>query len=71
MCDCIEKVNVELAKENTKLTLPMVMNIKAATMRSSVKTMVETERLTAKRGSKVWRIFATYCPFCGKKYETP
>lgn len=63
MCDCIESVNVELAKHNTKLVVPMW------TASGRLTPFVETTKLDTKQRGKAKALFATYCPFCGEPYQ--
>lgn len=65
MCDCIKKVNAELAESqspNTMIETPLF-----GTPRAFV---VTTKRHAGLRGKKyaAMPMFATYCPFCGEKY---
>ncbi len=61
MCECIAKVDGFLAEHNTKIELPW-----AGPQRPFVLTMKADEK---KRG-KPKMMFASFCPFCGEKYDT-
>lgn len=61
-CDCINKMNELLQPHNAAL----VTNIL-----STPKAFVETYVLAPKRGAKAPKVQATYCPFCGAKYDAP
>lgn len=62
MCDCIDRVNANLAQFNTIITVPMW------TSTGMLTPFVETSKLdTGKRG-KPRSVFASHCPFCGEKY---
>ncbi|WP_018900377.1 hypothetical protein [Rhizobium sp. 2MFCol3.1] len=63
-CSCIETVNEQLSKHNTRLTQAMMFH-KAA----HPGLMLETEQVETGRGKpKAVSMFLTYCPFCGEKY---
>lgn len=63
-CECIEVVNKELAEHNTQILLPMF------TVGDNVRRpFVETAKLDDKKRGKPLAMFATFCPFCGMRYE--
>lgn len=59
-CECIETVNAELAPRNTKIVIPMF---------GPQRPFVETCKLDDKKRGKPVGLFASFCPFCGVKYE--
>ena len=64
-CTCIETVNDQLAKHNTRLSQAM-MFFKA----SHPGLMLQTDQIQTGRGKpKAVSMFLTYCPFCGVRYE--
>lgn len=63
MCDCIDRVNAKLAEHNTKIVVPMW------TASGRLTPFVETRKLDATKRGKAKPLFATYCPFCGEKYD--
>ena len=62
MCDCIERVNANLAQFNTIITVPMW------TSTGMLTPFVETSKLDSGKRGKPRSVFATHCPFCGEKY---
>lgn len=64
MCNCIELVNKELAKNNTILDEISLWNFKTGKVRQSLH--VATKKLARKRG-KAKIVCVTFCPFCGKR----
>lgn len=63
VCDCIKKINEELKEiPNTMLDTPII---------GPQRTFVATCKRDDKVRGKPKYIFATYCPFCGIKYEEP
>lgn len=67
MCNCIELVNKELKGYNTRLVIPISLNQHG--LKAIEKVVCVTEKDNARDKRKAVKIFATYCPFCGKKYE--
>lgn len=67
-CTCIETVNAKLGPRNTRLTLPIVFNRKEG---EPERLMIVTEQIETGRGkAKAAGMFASYCPFCGTKYQS-
>jgi len=65
MCDCIAKVNALLAEHNTMLLEPIFVSPDMPT-----RLFVETVQIKSGRGlKKACSMFASFCPFCGEKYE--
>lgn len=60
MCDCIKETNALLAEHNAAIVTNLF---------SSPKAFVETYVVKPKRGFKAPKLQASYCPFCGVKYE--
>ena len=71
MCDCIDKLNKSLEErgENTRIAASPLLNFKTGSLRMSGAAIVTKKADTQKRG-KPKVLFASYCPFCGKRYET-
>lgn len=67
MCDCATKVNEQLRPHQTELDVSLMPN-KKDIVRVNISTSIPYP-IKPKRGQKPMRMVATYCPFCGKKYE--
>ena len=67
MCNCISEAEKSLKDTNTKLDVPITFNQKSGQLSANRLTIATTKRDPKKR-EKVNRLFASYCPFCGKKY---
>lgn len=70
MCDCIEKTQESLKTlgKNTQLVIPLVINrIKGVPEIDRV--VVATCKLDDRNKQKPITLLATYCPFCGEKYN--
>jgi hypothetical protein len=69
MCDCIDRVNDELAKKsNTALVVPVLID-RMGGIGSQRQVMIATQKRISSDKRKPMNIFATYCPFCGQKYS--
>lgn len=67
MCDCLHLINEKLAAYNTAVSSTLALQNGALKM---VGVRIETyKRDTTKRGTAM-SLTASYCPFCGVKYET-
>ncbi len=60
-CQCIDKVNAELAKQNEILVLSLRVT-------GASYTVVATTKHDPTLRTKRHTLIATFCPFCGKKY---
>lgn len=64
-CDCISTVDAMLAERNTRIMLPIMMGAD-----QTARPMIVTDQIETGRGKKkACGMFATFCPFCGLKYE--
>jgi hypothetical protein len=65
MCNCIKETNeaMEKSEMNTKLRLAFSLN---GTINRAI---ISVEKFDDKIKKKPIKLFATYCPFCGQKYE--
>jgi len=61
-CDCIARVNKEMASFNTKIHLPWF---------GPQQPFVETIKADDSKRGKPRKLFASYCPFCGRPYPLP
>lgn len=61
---CFESANGYLARHNTRLMRSIAFD---SEMNESYQLVIATERIDPKRAGRVTPMFATYCPFCGKK----
>lgn len=72
MCDCIEMTNKDLQENhiefNTRIHIPIVFDFKNGLCKEP-QAMIVTEKLDDKKRVKPIKLFASYCPFCGKKYK--
>ena len=73
MCDCIEKINEALEKQgtNTMLDIPIVLNRVDTenVLESAARVKVTTCKRDSSSRKQPMQMFASYCPFCGEKYQ--
>lgn len=65
MCNCIEEVNKVLLP-NCVLDIPFIVHIDKRKKRID-RAAIRVKKI--KPRAKVNVLFASYCPFCGEKYE--
>lgn len=64
-CSCIADVDAMLAERNTRIMLPIMLGADQTS-----RPMIVTEQIEKGRGKKkAVGMFATFCPFCGVKYQ--
>ena len=70
MCDCAKQVNKSLKENdtNTRLDIPMMLSMSENTV-SADRLSVSTCKASSKSRKKAQRVMASYCPFCGEKYD--
>jgi hypothetical protein len=62
-CDCVAKVNEQLAKHNLQLAQRMTINLETGETGKAL----SLETVSLKRGVKARPIAISFCPFCGIK----
>lgn len=72
MCNCIREINSKLTKSgiNAELDVPFIVDPITKDIRAEIVTISTCKRDESKRGKSVTvTVFASYCPFCGERYE--
>ena len=64
MCDCIEKLNKQMAESNYNAVVSQAIGIHGIIPNA----IVLTEKLDKDVKRKPLSMFATFCPFCGEQY---
>lgn len=65
-CTCIKKINQQLAEYNTKLGIGIGVT---ADLGMISRLLIVTEKLDKTSKKKPALMSATYCPFCGVKFD--
>ncbi len=70
MCDCIVKVNDSLLKVNcnTQLDIPFMLSRHENSVMCD-RVSISVCKIDSKNRKKAKLILASYCPFCGSKYD--
>ncbi len=70
MCDCISQVQAKLEEtgKNTKLDIPITFSLTGKL--GADRVTVATCKRDNKKREKPLPVFASYCPFCGERYES-
>jgi len=64
-CDCIAIFDAKLVEHNTRIMLPIMLGAD-----QTARPMIVTDQIQTGRGKKrAVGVFATFCPFCGVRYE--
>lgn len=69
MCDCIEKVEIELRKTGTNTMLDIPISFSGNGNFNAMRVTVSTCKRDDRKRNKPIRVFASFCPFCGEKYK--
>jgi hypothetical protein len=64
MCSCLEETNKILAKDNTEITFMFYLM-----GNKQPKALIQTQKRNPKIKGAPKRIAATFCPFCGERYD--
>ncbi len=62
-CKCIEKIDDKLAPMNGRIAVVIPI-----TSGGAVRAFIEVEKIN-KRGKRPPLLIATFCPYCGTRYE--
>jgi hypothetical protein len=67
-CDCVKRINDQLAEQNFALDTSFLLSEKLSSMTMTLSVGTHWKDSTKKvRGKKPPTIVVTFCPFCGKK----
>lgn len=66
MCNCRAAVDQNLASRNARVAVGMFFGNSRIDL---APPMVVLEKIDGNRRGKLPNLVASYCPFCGKKYE--
>lgn len=59
-CNCITEVNAKLAEHNAEIVV---------TFYPFVRPVIDTQKVDSKKRGKPPLAVATFCPFCGVRYQ--
>lgn len=68
MCECVEKINEELAerKSNTRVKIPLLLESDLS-IKKGIRLEIVTEKIDRSKRGKNVPVFGSFCPFCGAK----
>ena len=66
MCDCLKQVNEGLVAHNGKVSTGFQIT---ADMGIKMRILIATEKLDKAKRKPVPALTASFCPFCGEKFE--
>lgn len=71
MCTCLIELNRKLVDSgrNTRIVLPILVDFTTGKQTRGGGAVVATEKIDTSKRGKAALLFASYCPFCGEKYE--
>jgi len=64
MCDCLDRLNDALAEKNTEIIY--AIDIRDGAL---LGVYLQTEKIDPKKQGRRSKLIASFCPFCGRKYE--
>jgi len=67
MCECVKKIDEQLKSKN--LRIGMAMSTTPDMSRITARLLVATEKIDKKIRKPVPFVVASFCPFCGLKWE--
>lgn len=67
MCECVKKIDAQLASKNVRIG--MAMSTSPDMSRLTSRLLVGIEKIDKKSRKPVPFVVATFCPFCGLKWE--
>ena len=66
MCNCIVELNKKLIERNTRIVIPITFGSNLSLMGGPI---IKTEKIDSKKRVGPVNVLASYCPFCGNKYD--
>jgi hypothetical protein len=67
MCDCFDTVGATLEKDNERFVSLLSFDTGNVLKRA----LITIEKVNPKKRPGLRKLVATFCPFCGEKYEEP
>lgn len=67
MCECIRLINEQLEERNTHISRKIAYKDGELKVLGAV---IETYKIDSKKRGKPFTLLASYCPFCGEKYDS-
>lgn len=66
MCECRETIDKELAASNAKIGMAILVGNSSLDL---APPLIVLEKVNTKQRGRLPNLVATYCPFCGVKYN--
>lgn len=67
-CDCVDRMNEAMAARNAAIEIGMLIDYATGKLREAPPA-IKVYKVDPKRRDRLPTLLATFCPFCGRKYE--
>lgn len=68
-CDCIDRTNEALRDRNIRVSQGLILNQATGQLELTGASIVVESLPDAPKRRRLPHIFATFCPFCGQRYQ--
>jgi len=69
MCDCLSKIDANLAEHNGRLAVALTLSKDLKII--GARLLIATEKIDKAKRKRLPAVMASFCPFCGASLLTP